>query len=74
MEQDSLGDEKLESARQINRIMMDRSKDASLVITNLPPIIDERKNPREYLAFCSVMTEGIKRLLFIQNSSKEVLT
>lgn len=30
-------EEKLESAREINEIIMKRSQEASLVITNLPP-------------------------------------
>jgi hypothetical protein len=32
-------EERVESAKQINEIIMKRSKDASLVITNLPPIL-----------------------------------
>jgi len=32
-------DERLENAKRINEIIIKRSKDASLVITNLPPIL-----------------------------------
>lgn len=32
-------EENVESAKQINEIIMNNSKDASLVITNLPPIL-----------------------------------
>jgi hypothetical protein len=31
-------DELLENARTLNQLIMDRSKEASLVITNLPPV------------------------------------
>jgi len=34
-------EEKQDSARKINSIIMQRSKDASLVITNLPPLLPE---------------------------------
>jgi spore germination cell wall hydrolase CwlJ-like protein len=66
-------EEKQESAKQINELIIERSKEASLVITNLPPIL-KGQSSHEYLKFCTLMTEGIQRLLFIQNSSKEVLT
>lgn len=66
-------EEKIESARKINEIILNRSKEASLVITNLPPILEGQK-AEEYLSFCSTLTENITRVLFIQNSSKEVLT
>lgn len=66
-------EEKIESAQQINEIIMKHSKEASLVITNLPPILEGQK-AQDYLRFCSLLTENIQRLLFIQNSSKEVLT
>jgi hypothetical protein len=66
-------DEKIESSKRLNEIIVERSKEASLVITNLPPILEGQK-AQDYLSFCSNMTQNITRLLFIQNSSKEVLT
>ncbi len=30
----------IDSAKELNQIILERSKDASLVITNLPPILD----------------------------------
>jgi hypothetical protein len=36
---DQDADELIVNARKINQIILERSKDASLVITNLPPII-----------------------------------
>jgi hypothetical protein len=53
-----------DSAKKLNQIILERSKDASLVITNLPPILDGQK-AENYLSFCSTMTENITRLLFI---------
>jgi hypothetical protein len=32
-------EENVESAKKINQIILSRSKDASLVLTNLPPIL-----------------------------------
>ena len=52
---------------------MQKSKDASLVITNLPPIL-KNQNAQEYMNFCSSMTDNLKRVLLIQNSTQEVLT
>jgi hypothetical protein len=66
-------EERIDSAKKLNSIILENSKDASLVITNLPPLI-EGQRAEDYLNFCSSMTENITRLLFIQNSSKEVLT
>jgi hypothetical protein len=66
-------DEKVENAAKINKIIKAKSEEASLVITNLPPVLKDQ-HPNEYMAFCSAMTEGLKRVLLIQNSSQEVLT
>lgn len=44
-------DELLENAKKINNLIMERSKDASLVITNLPPVVSNQ-NASEYLSFC----------------------
>ena len=33
-------EERIDSAKHLNKLILERSKDASLVITNLPPIID----------------------------------
>ena len=44
-------DDLLENAKSINNLIMERSKDASLVITNLPPVI-HGQNAQEYLSFC----------------------
>lgn len=33
-------DELIENAKKINALILERSKDASLVITNLPPVIN----------------------------------
>ena len=58
----------------MNRMMLLRSKEeTSIVITNLPPII-KGQSAKDYLSFCEMMTQGINRVIFIQNSSKEVLT
>lgn len=62
-----------ENAKKINEIILKRSTDASLVITNLPPLI-RGQSAQDYLMFCSQMTSDLQRVLFIQNSSKEVLT
>lgn len=66
-------DEKVANAKKINGIIKLKSQEASLVITNLPPILKEQL-ASEYMSFCSAMTEGLNRVLLIQNSSQEVLT
>jgi len=43
------------------------------VITTLPPR-ENNQNPVEYLEFCSAVTEGIQRLLLVENPGKEVIT
>ena len=43
MPDQDIGDmeELIDSAKHLNEIILSRSKDASLVITNLPPILDK---------------------------------
>jgi hypothetical protein len=37
---DQDADEKIMNAKRINQIILNKSKDASLVVTNLPPILE----------------------------------
>jgi len=66
-------DEKMRHASSLNSKILRHSKNASLVITNLPPRY-EGQSHQEYMQFCQSMTEGVERLLFIENSGKEVMT
>lgn len=60
-------------AISINRKIMDKSADSSLVITNLPYKSNDQSS-KDFLLFCSQFTQDLKRVLLIRNTGKEVIT
>ena len=50
-----------------------KSKESSLVITNLPYLMPNQKND-DFLSFIDKATAGLKRVLLIRNTGKEVVT
>lgn len=60
-------------AISINRKILEMSEESSLVITNLP-YKSTAQSSKDFLLFCSQFTEGLKRVLLIRNTGKEVIT
>eukprot|EP01041_Mallomonas_annulata_P001126 gene1126-2186_t len=63
---------RIQVALKFNALLRDKSKDAKLVVTNLPLI--RKLDPQEFLAYVSVFTEHIAPVLLVRGSGKEVIT
>ena len=67
---------KMHSAVRLNREIVERSRDAKLVLINLPspPSKQSSLAAYSYMEYVDVLTEGLDRLLLMRGSGREVIT
>ncbi|CAK9808493.1 Solute carrier family 12 member 6 [Anthophora plagiata] len=61
---------------KLNEVIVKKSKNAQLVILNLPGPPKDTKMEREsnYMEFLEVLTEGLERVLMVRGGGREVIT
>ncbi|GMT15337.1 hypothetical protein PFISCL1PPCAC_6634, partial [Pristionchus fissidentatus] len=67
--------QKMNTAVKLNKVIMENSPDSQLVILTMPIIpkkIDAFIN--QYMTYLDVASEGLKRVIFVHGSGKEVIT
>ncbi len=67
---------KMHSAVRLNQQIRERSRDAKLVLINLPspPPNQSSLAAYSYMEYVDVLTEGLDRLLLMRGSGREVIT
>ncbi|RNA10301.1 solute carrier family 12 member 6 isoform X2 [Brachionus plicatilis] len=66
---------KMHSAIELNKKILDKSKDASLVLMNIPaPPKDQETGDYSYFSYINAVTDGLNRTLLIRGSGSEVIT
>ncbi|CAF3676258.1 unnamed protein product [Adineta steineri] len=67
---------KMHSAVRLNQAIRERSRDAKLVLINLPspPTKQSSLAAYSYMEYVDVLTEGLDRLLLMRGSGREVIT
>ncbi|CAI4230824.1 unnamed protein product [Auanema sp. JU1783] len=66
---------KMNTSFHLNKVIRENSPDSQLILLNLPNPTKNRINfVHSYMSYLDVLTEGLKRVLFIGGSGKEVIT
>jgi len=67
---------KMHSAVRLNQQIRERSRDAKLVLINLPspPSKHTSLAAYSYMEYVDALTEGLDRLLLMRGSGREVIT
>ncbi|VVC39546.1 Hypothetical protein CINCED_3A020893 [Cinara cedri] len=67
---------RMHTAVKLNEVIVSKSRDAQLVIFNLPGPPKDTKLEREsnYMEFLEVMTEGLDKVLMVRGGGREVIT
>mmetsp|Transcript_47375 Transcript_47375/g.92414 ORF Transcript_47375/g.92414 Transcript_47375/m.92414 type:complete len:947 (+) Transcript_47375:361-3201(+) len=64
---------RLETAAYFNRMVKIFSKDAKLIVTNLP-LIDDTTDSEDFFSYVETMSEGIDNMLLVRGAGEEVIT
>lgn len=60
------------SPAPLNRLIVEKSADAALILINLPdPFLNMQ--PERYMVYCEELTQGLNRVLLVHGSGKEVV-
>jgi len=66
---------KMHSAVELNKKILEKSRDASLVLMNIPaPPKKQGLADYNYMAYLQASTEGLNRVLLVRGSGREVIT
>ncbi|ESO08064.1 hypothetical protein HELRODRAFT_75089, partial [Helobdella robusta] len=65
---------RLETAMRLNEMMKEKSKEARLVVINLPGIPKLLGEHRHYMEFLDALTEGLEMVLMVRGGGREVIT
>uniref|UniRef100_A0A8C3WJR5 Solute carrier family 12 member 7 n=1 Tax=Catagonus wagneri TaxID=51154 RepID=A0A8C3WJR5_9CETA len=65
---------RMHTAVKLNGVVLDKSRDAQLVLLNMPGPPRNRQGDENYMEFLEVLTEGLNRVLLVRGSGREVVT
>jgi len=65
---------RMHTAVHLNEMIVERSKDAQLVMMNLPGPPKNEAGEENYMEFLEVLTEGLDRVLMVRGGGREVIT
>lgn len=65
---------RMHTAVRLNETIKERSKDAQLLILNLPGPPKNPAGEENYMEFLEVLTEGLDRILMVRGGGREVIT
>ena len=53
--------------------ILSESRESELILINLPHLV-EGESDSDYMKYCEILTNGLKRIIFISNPGKDVIT
>ncbi|CDI97058.1 solute carrier family 12 [Echinococcus multilocularis] len=65
---------RLHSAKRLNELIVERSADAAAVLINLPALPKSPGSEFYYMEYVETLTDGLKRVILIRGSGREVIT
>lgn len=65
---------RMHTAVRLNETIKEKSKDAQLLILNLPGPPKNPSGEENYMEFLEVLTEGLDRILMVRGGGREVIT
>ncbi|KAI4824070.1 hypothetical protein KUCAC02_012613 [Chaenocephalus aceratus] len=65
---------RMHTAMRLNEVIMKKSKEAKLVLLNMPGPPKNRVGNENYMEFLEVLTEGLNRVLLVRGGGREVIT
>uniref|UniRef100_A0A8D3D2H7 Solute carrier family 12 member 5b n=1 Tax=Scophthalmus maximus TaxID=52904 RepID=A0A8D3D2H7_SCOMX len=65
---------RMHTAMRLNELIMKKSKEAKLVLLNMPGPPKNRVGNENYMEFLEVLTEGLNRVLLVRGGGREVIT
>ncbi|VDD80511.1 unnamed protein product [Mesocestoides corti] len=65
---------RLHSAKRLNELIVERSAEAAAVLINLPALPKSQGSEFYYMEYVETLTDGLKRIILIRGSGREVIT
>ncbi|XP_077424027.1 solute carrier family 12 member 5b isoform X1 [Vanacampus margaritifer] len=65
---------RMHTALRLNEVITKKSKEAKLVLLNMPGPPKNRTGEENYMEFLEVLTEGLNRVLLVRGGGREVIT
>uniref|UniRef100_A0A8C5CGF9 Solute carrier family 12 member 5b n=1 Tax=Gadus morhua TaxID=8049 RepID=A0A8C5CGF9_GADMO len=65
---------RMHTALRLNEVILKKSKEAKLVLLNMPGPPKNRMGDENYMEFLEVLTEGLNRVLLVRGGGREVIT
>ncbi|RVE70724.1 hypothetical protein OJAV_G00067120 [Oryzias javanicus] len=65
---------RMHTAVRLNEVITKKSKEAKLVLLNMPGPPKNRVGDENYMEFLEVLTEGLNRVLLVRGGGREVIT
>ncbi|XP_057683490.1 solute carrier family 12 member 5b isoform X1 [Corythoichthys intestinalis] len=65
---------RMHTALRLNEVITKKSKEAKLVLLNMPGPPKNRMGEENYMEFLEVLTEGLNRVLLVRGGGREVIT
>uniref|UniRef100_A0A667YDT2 Solute carrier family 12 member 5b n=1 Tax=Myripristis murdjan TaxID=586833 RepID=A0A667YDT2_9TELE len=65
---------RMNTALRLNEVITKKSKEAKLVLLNMPGPPRNRMGDENYMEFLEVLTEGLNRVLLVRGGGREVIT
>uniref|UniRef100_A0A8C1RVN7 Solute carrier family 12 member 5b n=1 Tax=Cyprinus carpio TaxID=7962 RepID=A0A8C1RVN7_CYPCA len=65
---------RMHHAQELNGVIVKKSKEAKLVLLNMPGPPKNRNGEENYMEFLEVLTEGLNRVLLVRGGGREVIT
>jgi len=66
--------QKMHTAMRLNEIIVEQSSGSQLVLLNLPKAPKQKEGLDNYIHYLEVLSDNVKRVLFVRGTGKEVIT